>query len=61
MKRNIKTYDRYHIQITNKQGHKWSVDESEYQMMGQSDNIAKIRITLFREEAVDLLLGGFRR
>ncbi|MDD8683338.1 tail assembly protein, partial [Escherichia coli] len=24
---------------------KWSVDESEYQMMGQSDNIAKIRIT----------------
>ena len=43
MKRNIKTYDRY--QITNKQGHKWSVDESEYQMMGQSDNIAKIRIT----------------
>ncbi|MEM6006490.1 tail assembly protein, partial [Escherichia coli] len=26
-------------------GHKWSVDESEYQMMGQSDNIAKIRIT----------------
>ena len=45
MKRNIKTYDRYHIQITNKQGHKWSVDESEYQMMGQSDNIAKIRIT----------------
>lgn len=45
MKRNIKTYDRYHIQITNKQGYKWSVDESEYQMMGQSDNIAKIRIT----------------
>ncbi|MDI7041905.1 tail assembly protein [Escherichia coli] len=45
MKRNIKTYDCYHIQITNKQGHKWSVDESEYQMMGQSDNIAKIRIT----------------
>ncbi|AWZ55304.1 TPA: tail assembly protein [Escherichia coli] len=45
MKRNIKTYDSYHIQITNKQGHKWSVDESEYQMMGQSDNIAKIRIT----------------
>ncbi|EFC4498398.1 tail assembly protein [Escherichia coli] len=45
MKRNIKTYDRYHIQITNKQGHKWSVDESEYQMMGQSENIAKIRIT----------------
>ncbi|MCZ8591666.1 tail assembly protein, partial [Escherichia albertii] len=45
MKRNIKTYDRYHIQITNKQGLKWSVDESEYQMMGQSDNIAKIRIT----------------
>ncbi|EKY8156121.1 tail assembly protein [Escherichia coli] len=45
MKRNIKTYDRYHIQITSKQGHKWSVDESEYQMMGQSDNIAKIRIT----------------
>ena len=45
MKRNIKTNDRYHIQITNKQGHKWSVDESEYQMMGQSDNIAKIRIT----------------
>ncbi|EHK3000532.1 tail assembly protein [Escherichia coli] len=45
MKRNIKIYDRYHIQITNKQGHKWSVDESEYQMMGQSDNIAKIRIT----------------
>lgn len=45
MKRNIKTYDRYHIQITNKQGHTWSVDESEYQMMGQSDNIAKIRIT----------------
>ncbi len=23
MKRNIKTYDRYHIQITNKQGLKW--------------------------------------
>ena len=45
MKRNIKTNDSYHIQITNKQGHKWSVDESEYQMMGQSDNIAKIRIT----------------
>ena len=45
MKRNIKTYDSYHIQITNKQGHKWSVDESEYQMMGQSDYIAKIRIT----------------
>lgn len=45
MKRNIKTYDSYHIQITNKQGHKWSVDESEYQMMGQSENIAKIRIT----------------
>ena len=45
MKRNIKTYDSYHIQITNKQGHKWSVDEREYQMMGQSDNIAKIRIT----------------
>ena len=45
MKRNIKTYDSYHIQITNKQGHKWSVDESEYQMLGQSDNIAKIRIT----------------
>ena len=45
MKRNIKTYDSYHIQITNKQGHKWSVDESEYQMMGLSDNIAKIRIT----------------
>lgn len=57
MKRNIKTYDRYHIQITNKQGHKWSVDESEYQMMGQSDNT----LPLFREEAVDLLLGGFRR
>lgn len=45
MKRNLKTYDKYHIQITNKQGHKWSVDEGEYQMMGQSDNIAKIRIT----------------
>lgn len=45
MKRNIKTYDRYHIQITNKQGHKWSVDESEYQMMGQSDNIAKSHYT----------------
>ncbi|HCJ5980524.1 TPA: tail assembly protein [Escherichia coli] len=45
MKRNFKTYDKYHIQITNKQGYKWSVDESEYQMMGQSDNIAKIRIT----------------
>ncbi|MDC6820192.1 tail assembly protein [Escherichia coli] len=45
MKRNLKTYDKYHIQITNKQGYKWSVDESEYQMMGQSDNIAKIRIT----------------
>ena len=45
MKRNMKTYDSYHIQITNKQGHKWSVDESEFQMMGQSDNIAKIRIT----------------
>ncbi|ENE1999577.1 tail assembly protein [Enterobacter hormaechei] len=45
MKRNIKRYDSYHIQITNKQGHKWSVDEGEYQMMGQSENIAKIRIT----------------
>lgn len=45
MKRNLKTYDKYHIQITNKQGYKWSVDESEYQMMGQSDNIVKIRIT----------------
>ncbi|ECD3753522.1 tail assembly protein [Salmonella enterica subsp. enterica serovar Orion] len=45
MKRNIKIYDRYHIQITNKQGKKWSVDENEYQMMGQSNNIAKIRIT----------------
>ncbi len=29
--------------------------------MGQSDNIAKIRITPVPEEAVDLLLGGFRR
>ena len=45
MKRNIATYDKYHIQITNKQGHKWSVDEGEYKMMGQSENIAKIRIT----------------
>ena len=45
MKRNLKAYDKYHIQVTNKQGYKWSVDESEYQMMGQSDNIAKIRIT----------------
>lgn len=45
MKRNIKIYDKYHIQITNKQGKKWSVDENEYQMMGQSNNIAKIRIT----------------
>ena len=45
MKRNIGKYDKYHIQITNKQGHKWSVDEGEYKMMGQSENIAKIRIT----------------
>lgn len=45
MKRNIKKYDSYHIQITNKKGQKWSVDENEYQMMGGSENIAKIRIT----------------
>ncbi|WBM73004.1 tail assembly protein (plasmid) [Buttiauxella sp. WJP83] len=45
IKRNMNTYDKYHIQITNKQGHKWSMDETEYQMMGESDNIARIRIT----------------
>ncbi|EOE5495927.1 tail assembly protein [Cronobacter turicensis] len=45
IKRNMNTYDKYHIQITNKQGHKWSMDETEYQMMGESDNISRIRIT----------------
>lgn len=45
IKRNMNVYDKYHIQITNKQGHKWSMDETEYQMMGESENIARIRIT----------------
>lgn len=45
IKRNIKKYDKYHIQITNKKGEKWSVNETSYCMMAQSDNIAKIRIT----------------
>lgn len=44
MKCNIKIYDCYYIQIINKQGYKWFVDESEYQMMGQFDNIVKICI-----------------
>jgi predicted phage tail protein len=45
IKRNRNHFDKYHIQVTNKQGHKWSMDDTEYQMMGESENIAKIRIT----------------
>lgn len=45
IKRNAKSFESYHIQITNKAGNKRSVDEAEYGMLGQSDDIAKIRIT----------------
>jgi predicted phage tail protein len=45
IRKHAKSISKYHIQITNKQGHKYSMDETEFQMMGESDNIAKIRIT----------------
>lgn len=45
MRRHASIYDKYHIQITTKSGRKRSVDETEYAMCGQSDDIAKIRIT----------------
>ncbi|HHT4259119.1 TPA: tail assembly protein [Klebsiella variicola] len=45
MKNNIKAYSNYHIQITTKDGRKRSMDESECQMLSESNSIEKIRIT----------------
>ncbi|MEG5552198.1 tail assembly protein [Enterobacter wuhouensis] len=45
MRRHAQTYDKYHIQITTKSGHKRSVDETEYAMAGGSNDVQKIRIT----------------
>lgn len=45
IKRNAQKISAYHIQITNKKGEKYSMDETEFQMMSESENIAKIRIT----------------
>ncbi|HFP9309450.1 TPA: tail assembly protein [Raoultella planticola] len=45
MKNNIKAYDSYHIQITNKDGRKHSLDEAEFKMLAECENIKQIRIT----------------
>jgi len=45
IRRNAKVYDRYHVQVTTKNGASWSVDEIEYLMKGDGKDVAKIRIT----------------
>lgn len=45
MRRNTHSYDRYHVQITNKKGESWSVDETEYMMKGNGNDVVKILIT----------------
>lgn len=45
IRRNAKVYDRYHVQVTTKNGASWSVDETEYMMKGVGKDVNKIRIT----------------
>lgn len=59
MKNNAKAYDSFHIQITDKNDRKHSMDEAEFKMLSESDNIKKIRITPIPRGAGGKAFGWF--
>lgn len=60
IKRNRNHFDKYHIQVTNKQGHKWSMDDTEYQMMASRKISQKSALLPYHVAAVVRRLGGSR-